>query len=323
MPSAAVLLVLLVLCLGANAVESSLAAHQLTRARDAAERLDYSGTLIQQQGPAMKTSRIIHQADARGGSERNIPLEGPPREYLARGEDITWYLPAERRIVQERRSAVHSFPALAFTDIASLLRHYRADALPSDRVAGRAAQVMQLRSIDGLRYGYRFWFDVATGLMLRVQSINETEQVVAQTGFSQLVFVPPSVQRKSAPRFDTRGWRIDRVVSEPGDLSGWTFRLPAGFRLVAAQRRVIPQAQSGTGEPREVLQAMFSDGLSVISIFIEPWSVLRSANPVQRAAVNMVGKRVGKFWLTIIGEIPMAAVRQIADTLEFSASATK
>jgi sigma-E factor negative regulatory protein RseB len=39
---------------------------------------------------------------------------------------------------------------------------------------------------------------------------------------------------------------------------------------------------------------------------------------VQEGAVNMVCKRIGKFWLTIVGEVPMVAIRQVADTLEFS-----
>jgi sigma-E factor negative regulatory protein RseB len=86
---------------------------------------------------------------------------------------------------------------------------------------------------------------------------------------------------------------------------------------------VIAAKQSGIGEARDVVQIVCSDGLASISVFIEPWSAARSQYPVQEGAVNMVGKRIGKFWLTIVGEVPMVAIRQVADTLEFSASDSK
>jgi len=86
---------------------------------------------------------------------------------------------------------------------------------------------------------------------------------------------------------------------------------------------VIPAKQGGIGEARDVVHIVCSDGLASISVFIEPWSAARSQYPVQEGAVNMVGKRVGKFWLTIVGEVPMVAIRQVADTLEFSASDSK
>jgi sigma-E factor negative regulatory protein RseB len=34
----------------------------------------------------------------------------------------------------------------------------------------------------------------------------------------------------------------------------------------------------------------------------------------------MLGKRHGKFWLTIVGEVPLVTIRQVAESLEFSAS---
>lgn len=303
--------------------DNASALHQLERARAAAERLDYTGTLIQQQGPELQTTRISHKADTLGGTERVEWLDGPAREYRRQGTDILWFLPRERRVIHDRRSGVDSFPALSFASASELLHHYHADALPRDRVAGRPAEVMRLLPADELRYGYRFWFDISTGLLLRAQSINENGQVVRQTGFSQLSLGMSPALRARAPAYDTRGWQVHKAVSGPADLSGWSFHLPPGFRQVSALRRVMGRSQSGTGEPREMVQVVFSDGLAGISVFIEPWSASRSAHPVQLGAVNMVGKRSGKFWLTIVGEVPMAAIRKVADTLEFSAPAIK
>ncbi len=299
------------------------AARLLERARAAALRLDYTGTIIHYQGPGLQTTRIAHTLEQGGGVERVQWLDGPARDYLRRDTRITWYLPQERRVVHDHVAGMRSFPALSFASARELLRHYQASVLPSERVSGRSAELLQLQPADELRYGYRFWFDTATGLLLRAQRISENGQVVAQTSFSQLAVGRKAVERLRWPRHDTRGWQTERAMHGEADASGWSYRLPDGFRQVASLRRIIGSTQGGTGSPRDVVQLVCSDGLAGVSIFIEPWSASRSAQPLQQGAVNMVGKRVGRFWLTIVGEVPMAATRQIADSLEFTAPALK
>jgi sigma-E factor negative regulatory protein RseB len=33
--------------------------------------------------------------------------------------------------------------------------------------------------------------------------------------------------------------------------------------------------------------------------------------------MNVIGKRYGNFWLTIVGEVPSNAIRRVADSIEF------
>ncbi len=303
--------------------ETSPAWRSVERAREAAERLDYAGILVNQQGPSLHTSRIIHTHKAKEAIERIEMLDGPPNEIVRRGEEIIWYLPRERRIISDRQIGARSFPGLAQFSNTQLTDHYRFRLLEKDRVAGRNTTVMQLQPIDNLRYGYRFWFDQSSGLLLRAQSISERGDVVAQIGFSEVTIGSLPASRLRERVTATQGWQTEIAISGPADVSGWAFRLPAGFSRLAAQRRVIATKQSGIGEARDVVQIVCSDGLASISIFIEPWSAARSLNPVQAGALNMVGKRIGKFWLTIVGEVPMVAIRLVADTLEFSASDSK
>jgi sigma-E factor negative regulatory protein RseB len=299
------------------------AQRQLERARDAARRLDYTGIVMHQQGPQSDNYRITHQGDANEGMVRMEPLEGPPRHMLQRGRQLTWYLTQERIVVHDEPTGARGFPALSFSSARELLAHYRPQSLAPDRVAGRQAEVLQLQPVDGLRYGYRRWLDAATGLLLRVQSISETGQVVAQTSFSHLSVWPAGGGKFRRREPDVRGWKIEYAVKGKADLSGWSFRLPEGFSRVAALRRNMGTSQSAEEGSRELVQIVCSDGLAGMSIFIEPWSEARSAQPVQRGAVNMLGKRLGGFWLTIVGETPMAALRQVADSLEFTAPPNK
>ena len=305
------------------AVETSPAWRTVERAREAAERLDYAGILVNQQGPSLHTARIIHKHQAKEAVERIEMLDGPPNEIVRRGEEIIWYLPRERRIISDRQLGARSFPGLAQFSHAQLADHYRFRLFEKDRVAGRDTTVIQLQPIDNLRYGYRFWFDQSSGLLLRAQSISERGDVVAQIGFSEITIGALPASRLRERVMATHGWQTEIAISGPADVSGWAFRLPAGFSRLAAQRRVIAAKQSGIGEARDVVQIVCSDGLASISVFIEPWSAARSQNPVHEGPVNMVGKRIGKFWLTIVGEVPMVAIRLVADTLEFSASDSK
>ena len=49
--------------------ETSPAWRTVERAREAAERLDYAGILVNQQGPSLHTSRIIHKHQAKEAEE--------------------------------------------------------------------------------------------------------------------------------------------------------------------------------------------------------------------------------------------------------------
>jgi sigma-E factor negative regulatory protein RseB len=62
---------------------------------------------------------------------------------------------------------------------------------------------------------------------------------------------------------------------------------------------------------------VFSDGLAAISVFIEPGLQSRTEGYMQQGAMNIAGKRQGDFWLTIVGEVPVAAIRQVANSIEF------
>ena len=113
------------------------------------------------------------------------------------------------------------------------------------------------------------------------------------------------------------------------NLSGWTVKsVPPGFKKIREVKRLVSDApatntasasaSSGTRpSQREVSQIVFSDGLAAISVFIEPSTQSRTEGSMQQGAMNIVGKRQGDFWLTIVGEVPAAAIKQVANSIEF------
>ena len=299
----------------------------LARARDAAQNLSYSGTYVHQQGPDVHALRIAHQRSSGGTLEKRESLDGPPSETVRRGARVLTYLPQQRRILIEDHDTGTSFPGLRALDPHRLVTHYRLRWLGEEQVAGRPSTAWALEPRDALRYGYRFWADKASGLLLRAQTISEKGEVVEQVAFSQLVTGPLSAARLSASVRDTRGWRTDDVSGHPASpaaAAAWQLRwLPPGFAPVGAWvKKLAPGRHRGDAE-REVLQLLYSDGLAGLSVFVEPWSAERGARPLQLGAVNMVGKRHAKFSLTIVGEVPMVAIRQVADAIELKDNAPR
>lgn len=291
----------------------------LYQSQRAAQNLEYSGIFVFQQGAQVRTSRITRMRKAKSAIEKLEILDGQSQETIRNGEEILHYLPSERRIIVEHRGSERNFPDMLFIKPQELARHYSVRPLGEDRVAGRIVRGVALEPRDALRYGYRFWSDRASGLLLRAQTISEKGEIIEQIAFTQLELgrVRPSQIKTS--HTDTRGWRIENTHVTGNDSSGWKAGwLPDGFKRISAVKRRLGRVDSAS-ELREVVQLVFSDGLAGISVFIEPWSTRLESLPLQQGSLNMLGKRHGKFWLTIVGEVPLVTIRQVAESLEFAA----
>jgi len=67
-----------------------------------------------------------------------------------------------------------------------------------------------------------------------------------------------------------------------------------------------------------VLQTVYSDGLAHVSVFIEPYDALRHKQPMGTSlgATHTLMNRKGDWWITVVGEVPMATVQQFEAQLE-------
>src|SRR5947208_16718409 len=109
------------------------------------------------------------------------------------------------------------------------------------------------------------------------------------------------------------GFRVVRPVLTPTRLEGegWTMReLAPGFRAVSCVSRQIEapgEVGSGPVSP-PVIQSIYSDGLTYVSVFIEPFRPERHTKPVLAAigATSTLAQRHGDSWVTVIGDTPPA-----------------
>ncbi|MDB5840873.1 MAG: rseB [Herminiimonas sp.] len=295
----------------------------LKRIQSAAQKLNYSGTFVYQQGNLVRTSRITHLLDGKNEIEKLEVLDGQSREYIRNNDEIICYVPESRTLLVEKRGTKDIFPAILAVNPSELAEQYDIRKGETGRVAGFDSQSLLLEPKDRLRYGYKLWAERHTGLLLRAQTINDRGEAVEQITFTQLSI--GNIDRNQVkPSFaNTRGWRVENAVMHQIDLSGWSVKgVPPGFRKIREMRRILsdvsaPPQANGQPVEREVSQIVFSDGLAAISVFIEPGTKSRTEGSVQQGAMNIVGKRQGEFWLTIIGEVPSNAIQQVANSIEF------
>ena len=308
----------------ASAGTQQSAARWLDRIQRAARQQNYEGTFVFQRGAFVQSSRIKHYATDDGEYELIESLDGKPRKQLRHNDDVFTFVPERKLVIVEKRQSKDAFPALLATTGDHVLSVYNAKMLGGDRVAGVDAEVIELDPKDAYRFAYKLWADAKTGLLLRAQTLDPASgQVLEQLAFTQIRI---GVAADKAPIangiHDTAGWTVVHSPVEPVDMEaqGWNFGTTVpGFRKVRELRR--PMAARDPKEPPiAVDQAVFSDGLAAISIFVEPVEHnSRKEGSGSTGATHVLVKRNGDYWITLLGEVPQVTLQQFASAIEYKA----
>jgi sigma-E factor negative regulatory protein RseB len=299
----------------------------LKKIQSASQTLDYAGTFVYQQANQVKTSRIAHVVQGQNEVEKLEVLDGRPREYIRRNDEITYYAPESKTLLVEKRVIKDIFPSILTTDPSKLSSYYSLTMGQSQRVAGYDTKAIVLKPKDKFRHGYKLWAERSTGLLLRMQTTNEMDEVLEQVAFTQLSIGSVPGSRVAPSVADTRGWKIENTISTPISSSDWKVKsLPPGFKKVREMKRLLTHSAASEAKnsglassrsSREVSQLVFSDGLASVSVFIEPVGASRANGAMHQGAMNILSKRQGRFWLTIVGEVPSATIHKIANSIQF------
>ena len=293
----------------------------MARVQQAATTLNYQGTLVFNAAGVVSSSRVAHYCEGKQRYERIDVLDGEARQVL-RHNDLTQTMwPRTRVAVVEQRSSMPEFPALPAGEVRSL-EAYDLRVLGTERVAGHEAQVLIFKPRDAHRFAQRLWADQSSGLLLRADVLGARGEVLESASFSDVAIggkgSPESVLQ-AMRKVD--GYRIVRpaAVRTKLDAEGWALSKPVpGFQLVGCVRKEL----SALGEPLpggspQVLMVVFSDGLTHVSVFVEPFDSERH-RPVATSlgATHTVMTRSGDWWITAMGDVPMATVQMFSVALE-------
>jgi sigma-E factor negative regulatory protein RseB len=294
----------------------------LTRITDAANKRNFQGTVVVSAGGTVASSRIAHFCDGRNQYERIDSLEGQMRNVLRQNDIVHTVWPQSRVAMVEQRDSMSSFPALLQAGAQHVTDFYELKPMGVERVAGHEANVLQLRAKDAHRFGYRLWAEKSTGLLLRTEVMGEHAEVLESSAFSDVsINVKSQAELITQPLRKLDGYRIVRPPVTPATLEseGWSLKhdIP-GFTQVSCVKRPFDGALRIRGSTAPVLQAVYSDGLTFVSVFIEPYSAERHQRPMSTVigATQTMMRRQGDWWVTVMGDVPTATLRAFAAGLE-------
>lgn len=293
----------------------------LARIDRAARQETYEGTFIYQRGGSFQSSKIVHYLDHGNEYERVEGLDGRPTRTLRKNDDMWTFVPDRKLVIVDRRSNKYTFPALLAGGPAQLLDVYDVRPVGDDRVAGFDAQVIELVPKDAYRFAFRLWFDKKSGLLLRAQTLDDKNQVLEQIAFSQISFNVPYDHRTVASGIrDTAGWSSVHPPTDTVDMAAEGWQVPpvvAGFHAIREVRRPMAAREQGS-PPVQVDQAVYSDGLSAVSVFVEPVGKSdRKEGIASSGATHILVRKSGDFWITVVGEVPQPTLEQFASAISY------
>lgn len=284
----------------------------------AGHQTDYSGVFVYQYDNRVETSSIIHVTEANGEYEKLESLDGPKREIISHNGKVWDYI--NHKMVLVGSKYVHSgFPSLLPEQLSALEANYKARLLGVERVAGYNTQVILFQPQDNLRYSHKIWVHTDSGLLLKAAVLGDNNKVAEQYAFTQLQ-IGGKIDRSWVKECDSAGADAKDLPPEiakdikPID-SGWVAdMLPSGFKKTLEIERKMH------GRHAPVTQMVFSDGLSSISIFIEPNDSDEDDDEglSSRGAVNLYHKVLDKNLITVVGEVPPRTVMQVLDSVRYN-----
>jgi len=285
----------------------------------ALKTLNYEGTFVHLQGMHVTTMHILHASDAQGELERLVSLDGEAREIIRNNAVVTCIWPGSQSVVVSESKPRDLIPQIS-ADLAGNERYQFSLGKP-DRVAGLATYVVNVDPVDGYRYGYRFWIDQDTRMLLRSMLLDGQHKSVEQVVFThieypntidparfdvnpdegQLSWLQPKSARATSGLPKVLDLQVDRVQFDT---------LPDGYSEVSETYSPMPDSDG------PVSHVMLSDGMASVSVYVEYAGAAEqnqsTAGLSSMGAMNAFGLSTESAFITAVGEVPADTVKAIA-----------
>ncbi len=313
------LVLLLPFSLAARAASDAEALTWLQDMALAMQQQSYRGRFVFAHDGRLDSLSLLHVNDDKGIRERLLSLNGEAREVLRENENLTCVWPDSRQVIIDRFTAASArrlSPIWVPKDLQRLQNHYRFAVEGRDRIADLSAVIVSITPNDDLRYGMKLWIAEDNKLMLQSMLLDEMGQKLEQVMFVELGLLQPgdAALLTVLPRIDSSYALVqshtgDNTAAVTADPRWQLGELPEGFRLEAAYRKQRVDAEGF------VQQMVLSDGMSSVSVFIEPATEGALVGATSLGAVNAFGLRRGDVDITAIGEAPQETVKRIAESV--------
>ncbi len=309
------------LCFSATVLagSSEQARELLEQMTTAMSQMNYQGTFVYVRNGDVQSMRITHVTDDNGVRERLYSLSGPRREVIRDRKGVRCVLQDSSSVLEDQLVAPAYFPELPLSMIDGQASGYRLETGGEARIAGQTARRVSITPVDSYRYGYDFWLEKRTGLLLKWVLFDSNHKTLAKLMFTE--FKMGSAVDWSELESDTQSGEFVELKTFSPEKTVVTHarprwqprKLPPGFELTSHSH------QPTNGSVFEHM--VYSDGLASVSVYIEDSDEHVTQGHEQLGTNNAYSKKLGEFQITVIGEVPEITVRSIANEMALSVAA--
>lgn len=270
-------------------------------------------SLIKVRQGTIEPLRFSHAVSEKSELSHLICLNGRPSEYLKRNNEISFFEAGSDPYTLSGARMPGFWSAVLGMNLEQVLKSYDPVVTGRNRIAGLPVQVVRLAPKDPSKYGFVLWLEQASGLLLRLDLIDEGGNLVEQfMGVDLRIMPEPSswllaLDKVTLPRAVTTEQAYQAQQQELGWAPGW---LPKGFRVMSTDRHPLV----GTGEMVDYM--MVSDGLVDVSIYLSAPESGMGEQLVRQGATSLLRLlNDHKVEVTVVGEVPAQTAQRIAESL--------
>lgn len=297
----------------------------------AATRLNYEGVVVYQRGVELSTLRVVHRGQPGPEAERIMSLDGPAREVVRADGQVRCLFADARDASLAQRAPSNPLRFEMGFELEQVDELYALETLGEARIAGRSAFVVAITPLEATRYGYLFFVDAETRMLLMSEVLDSVGNVLERTRFVEIRFPSVVAAEALAPQLDASLAVTRALAGEPasqasdaadsaGPISIQDFRvgwLPRGFSMRESRTASL------VADAQTVQHKVFGDGLAMVSVFVEPTTptlagrVDKKPEPPQAefasvGAMNAISRVEKDYRVTVVGELPRQSIARIA-----------
>ena len=303
----------IVLCLVSFSLSANSVDNWLDKMSHAQDKQNYQGTLVIRQNDKMQVIKVSQGVSEGESWQTLFSQTGEDQIIFRKNGLVTTIFPAKKLVTVSGSSQSYAnkgplHPALP-ENRDKLKQFYLLKLGAEERVADKMTQIVQMIPKDQHRYGYTFWLDKQSGLLLKCDLINNRGRVLEQLMYSNIELLASAPENQIDEAGLSRYKKV--MLSGKSDVNSKSWKaekMPAGFVLT----RSVKTKQKST------YHMVYSDGMASVSVFIEPADVNQKplVGSSSMGAVNAFSSLVNDVHITAIGEVPPSTVRMIAQSVK-------
>ncbi|MBC3766883.1 MucB/RseB C-terminal domain-containing protein [Neptunicella marina] len=242
-------------------------------------------------------------------------LNGPGREMVRIDDKVSVFEPNVPAYSQQSDTINGPLPAILFREPLDLADAYNFVLVGRSRISGRATQQIRVICKDKTRYGFNLWLDQESGLLLKMDMVDQSGKIIEQVQVASL-----SVTEKPADIFQKiEEEKLPDIVNNSIAAlpeHKWQLRwLPQGMNEVRRDTHRL----SVTGNVIDYI--LYSDGLVDISVYIQDdYPGESNKNLYRHGAETYYSFHQGNLEITVVGKIPPQTADRMAQSLAIEAN---